>query len=464
MGSRFRDPCDSLLPVVGFVRLIGMGAAIVFATMCCTSAPAAPLANDSQEVTRLSSDSLSPELRKAYARFRARKISECLELLKEACANDPDLPPAQLILAQLYFNEKQISLARGALEQGVLEHPDYPDCYLTLADIARREGRVAEASLCYDHALKLVEKYEGDEQKKRKFEIRALTGQVNVMEARSQWDEVLVKLERLLELDPDNAPLMYRRGIAIFKTGAAKAAYEALKEASDKSDDLAPAAVTLGRLYEQDKNREKANEWMQFAAKEGRTDARTRREVARWLWETEQYKYARTHAEAAVQLDGKDDDAKLILGITLRYLSDYVESEKLLQQVYLQIPNSFDASNQLALVLIDQDDDQKHNRALALAQVNASRFPKTDRRYFLAHATLGWIQYRMRNIDDAERNVTISGGTQGITSDMAYFMACISSERENYEQAKSLLKRALETPGPFAYRDNAQKLYDRLKT
>ncbi len=454
------DRAVSTRAVLGFASVIA--ATCVLFTIACTTANAAPLAGNSREVAGLSNDSLSPELRKAYAKFRARKITECLELLKEACAKDPELPPAQLILAQLYFKENKISIGRGALEQGVMEHPEYPECYLTLADLAWSEGRVAEASLSYDHAMKLAEKFEGDESRKRRFKIRAISGQINVMETRKQWAEALKNLDLLLELDPENSQAMYRRGISMFKTGKAKAAYEALKAASDLSDDLSPPAVTLGRLYEQDENRPKANQWMQFAAKEGRTDARTRREVARWLWETEQYDEARTHAEAAVQLDGDDNDASLILGIVLRYLKDYVESEKVLEKVYLKTPSSFDASNQLALVLIDQNDEQKHNRALALAQVNASRFPKTDRKYFLAHATLGWIQYRMRNIDDAERNVRTSGGTSGITSDMAYFMAAISAEREKFEEAKSLLRRALDTPGPFAYRGNAQQLYDRL--
>ena len=331
--------------------------------MNCAAAIAAPLDGNSQEISQLSNESLSPELRKAYAKFRARKITECLDLLKEACAKDSSLPPAQLILAQLFFRAQKTSLGRGALEQGVLEHPDYPDCYLTLAEMAWKEGRVAEAGLCFNHALKLAEKYDGDEQQKRRFKIRALTGQANVLEARKQWNKALVKLDQLLELDPDDAKVMYRRGIATFKTGAAKAAYEVLKEAVAKSDDLVPAAVTLGRLYEQDGNREKANQWMKFAAKEGRTDPVARREVARWLWETEQYEEARKQAEAAVQLDGSDYDAKLILGIVLRYLKDYAASEKILQEVYLQTPDNFDASNQLALVLVDQNDDQKHRRA-----------------------------------------------------------------------------------------------------
>lgn len=423
---------------------------------------AAPLGGNAPEVTGLSKDSISPELRKAYARFRAREITDCLELLKEACEKDPNLPPAHLILAQLYFNVNQISLGRGALEQGVLEYPNYPDCYLTLADLAWNEGRVAEAGLGYDHSLKLSKKFDGDDNKKRRFTVRSLTGQVKVMERRKQWDQVLKKLDELLVISPDDPQVMHQRGIAIFKTGTPREAYEALKEAREKSDELPPAAVTLGRLYEQDENRDKANEWMDFAAKEGRTDAKTRAAVARWLWETEQYDKAKTHAEAAVQLDDDDNDAKLIQGIILRYLKDYAAAEKVLQEVYLRMPDSFDASNQMALVLIDQDDDRKHERALALAKVNASRFDESDRRFFLAHATLGWIQFQMKELDDAERNIRISGGTSGITSDMAYFMACISAEREKREEAKSLLKRALDTPGPFAYRDSAQALYDRL--
>lgn len=436
--------------------------ALATAGMGTSTISAAPLGNDSPEVTGLSNDSLSPELRRAYAKFRAREITDCLELLKEACEKDPSLPPAHLILAQLYFNVNQVALGRGALEQGVLEYPDYPDCYLTLADLAWREGRVAESALCYDHALELAKKYDGDESRKNRFIVRSLTGQVKVLERRQQWDRVLEKIEELLAVNPDDPQIMHQRGIAMFKTGTAKEAYEALKEAREKSDDLPPAAVTLGRLYEQAENREKANEWMIFAAKEGRLDAEIQAAVARWLWETEQYEEAKKHAEIAVQLDEDNDDAKLIQGIILRYLKEYAAAEKVLEQVYLRIPDSFDASNQMALVLIDQEDERKHARALALAQVNASRFEEGDRRYFLAHATLGWIQYQMKKIDEAERSVKISAGTSGITSDMAYFMACISVEREKQEEAKRLLKRALDTPGPFAYRESAQALYDRL--
>ncbi len=422
-----------------------------------------PLTIGEPDVTALSDNADSSALRLAYAKYRARDITACLELLRQAVEENPELPPAELILAQLHFQNKQLSLGRGAVEQAIVEHPEHPDCYLMLADLAFREGRVAEASLCYERALKLIEDFEAEPDLLKKLRLRALAGQINVYQGWKRWEEMLATIDSYLELDPENFDAVYRRGVALFKTGKAKEAFEVLQQAAELSDELLPAAITLGRLYQEEGNREKAIEWMTFAASRGSTDARVRREVARWMWETEQFADARTHAEAAVTLDPEDADAKLMLGIILRYLREYSAAEKQLEQAYLLAPGRFDASNQLALVLVDQDERRKQQRALELARVNAARFDQDDARYYTAHATLGWIQYRLQDLNNAERNVRISGGTKAITSDMAYFMACISSERERYEEAKSLLKRALDTPGPFAYRPEAQELFELLE-
>ena len=101
-------------------------------------------------------DAKSQEIADAVARFKDRDFDGALKLLKEAVKKNADLPPAQVILAQL-FSQANIPMGvRNALEQTVVESADDPEAYVIMGDIALRERQVTAASLLYAKAASLI--------------------------------------------------------------------------------------------------------------------------------------------------------------------------------------------------------------------------------------------------------------------------------------------------------------------
>src|SRR5205823_13922322 len=121
-------------------------------------------------------------------------------------------------------------------------------------------------------------------------------------------------------------------------------------------------------------------------------------------------------------------------------------------------PGDFFAANQLALVLADQAGQQQRSQAAQLAEVNARQYPKSAE----ALATLGYVYDRIGNVDDALKalQAAVSGGQA--SSDTAYYLALCLSEKDKGDDARKILKGALESKGLFIYRKEAQALHDKL--
>jgi Tfp pilus assembly protein PilF len=129
------------------------------------------------------------------------------------------------------------------------------------------------------------------------------------------------------------------------------------------------------------------------------------------------------------------------------------------ESAQMQSPKDFAAGNNLALALIEQKDDAKKRKALDLAENNVKLFPRTAD----AYSTYGWVLYRLVRTEEAEKalRTAVSGGTFG--AETAYYLARVLADRGREADAKKLLESALAASGPFAQRDEAQALLERLK-
>jgi tetratricopeptide (TPR) repeat protein len=112
----------------------------------------------------------------------------------------------------------------------------------------------------------------------------------------------------------------------------------------------------------------------------------------------------------------------------------------------------------LALVLAESKDPEKRKRALDLAKINAGLSPNNAE----TASTLGWVLYRLGYKNEAGQvldNVIKSGA---ISADSAYYVAYILDEQDRNKEALQILENALEQPQPFANRNNAETLRNKV--
>jgi tetratricopeptide (TPR) repeat protein len=216
----------------------------------------------------------------------------------------------------------------------------------------------------------------------------------------------------------------------------------------------------MARLFTREGNAAKAREWMEYAVKKDPENAGTLLAVGQLLFEAGQFEAAQEHLEKALELEPDSLNAKLLSGLVARFLGQTAKAEEYFQDAHLQSPRNFGAANQLALVLIEQDDEVKQRRAVELAQLNQSQYTNIPE----ASATLGWVYLKLNQIDAATKALTDAFKQSGqLGPDALFYLANLYEMQGQNANAKQMLQQAISRTTPFAHRKDAENMLTKLK-
>jgi tetratricopeptide (TPR) repeat protein len=288
---------------------------------------------------------------------------------------------------------------------------------------------------------------------------RILGGLASIDEIQENWADAKKQLEAWLKLEPNSTMALQRMANCLFHQKDPEGALQKLKEAAKIDPEVLTPEAILSQFYEQANDRPNAKKWMEAALKAAPKDLKTHLIAGQWALETNQLGDAETQAAAAMQIDPKSLDAKILSGVIALFKKDFATAERYFEAAHLQSPRNFAATNNLALVLIEPKDEAKKRRALEYSQSNVQQNPRSSE----AASTYGWVLYRMGRLDEAEKafQAAVAGGSVG--ADTAYYIARLSYDRGRETQAKQWLDIALKSSGPFAMRQDAQELLEKLK-
>ena len=127
------------------------------------------------------------------------------------------------------------------------------------------------------------------------------------------------------------------------------------------------------------------------------------------------------------------------------------------EKVFLEAPNDFAVKNNLALALVEQNEQRKKDRALDLAYSNYQN-NKDNGNALDAASTLSWIYFKLEKFDLASAAMdAVLKATNGNISnpDTATYLANILYHNDNGHngfkyQAKQLLDQIIKTNKPFS--------------
>jgi superkiller protein 3 len=391
----------------------------------------------------------------ALRKFSKKDYSGALERLENAKKTVPRLAPAEVMMAQLYYDSNQPTAAVGMLEKVIQRVPGDPEAYVMLAERAALEGRLTEADLLFQKAAQLVGAFADNPKRKQNLQIRALTGAAIIYETRGDWKAARTALESLIKLDPNPARAHERLGHALFEMGDQKAAFVEFQSAAESDKNVPPAELVMATLFKDQVNSEK---WLNFAIKKGGQDLRTQIAAGRFLLKANRLDEAKSHAEEAIKLDPESVDANVLCGLIARVMGDYATAQAALSKAHLMSPGNALVINNLALVLLELPEEENHLRALQFAELNMSKSPNNPE----IVATYGWVNYRLNRRLEAERVFATVFNSNRVNSDMLYYLANFSRDRGQTGEAVKLLKEAINTTEPFGYRKPAQALLAEL--
>ena len=129
----------------------------------------------------------SLDLTEAETEFKKGNFAGAVKALQEAGKKDPDQPPAQVLMSQMFLQAKMKPEIRKALEQAVTEAPTDPEAYMILGDIALGERHITEAQLLYQKANDLMGEFNKSTKRKAFLQPRILYGLAEVAISHKDW-------------------------------------------------------------------------------------------------------------------------------------------------------------------------------------------------------------------------------------------------------------------------------------
>jgi tetratricopeptide (TPR) repeat protein len=445
---------------------VGRAAALVLA-IAAAVVPAVPARAQVTAQTLIgkavSDDAQTKEINNAITRFRDRDIDGCRAVLERAKSNNAKLPPPGVMMSMLWLSVNQLQPARGELEDTVVKFPGDPEPYLMLGDLAFQERRITDAAVLFDKATGLTEAYTDNPKRKRDFEIRCNAGSAAVAEARKQWETAQKHLAKWLELDPDNASAHQRMGIVLFQIGKETEALTAFREAKKLDEKAVQPELALARLYDEARKKDTAKKLIEQAVKAAPQDPAVLLASAQWYLGQNDLETAKATADGALKIDPKSLEGRIVRGAIARVARDYKAAEQFFNEAHVQSPGNFAASNSLALVLIESDEKGSRQRALEMAEANVAMYRENSPQQINALTTLAWIYYKMGRREDAERILDQISRNNALTTDGAYYVARILSDRGEKDRARQILEEVLANEPMFATRPDAVDLLAKLK-
>ena len=402
------------------------------------------------------------EIDQAITRFKNNDREGALALLTNVVGAHPELPPAVILMGRMHRLSNQRQAEMSLLEQAARNFPEDPEAYVRFAEDAIVNRRITESEIVYGKAAGLIEAYDGNPKRKRSLRLRLFSGLGTIAEQRKDWAEAIEHFRAYLDENPDQDAVHQRLGAALFRSGQPQDGYAELKESHSLNPDRwSHPDIAMGLLYQEQQNAEEAKKHYERAISDDPDSLGTRLAVVRWLARQEDYGGAKEHLDHALTIDGTSLDALLLSGMISRLNGDDASAEDFFENAHLLYPRDFNAINQLAMVLLDQENDSgKQARALQYAQLNALLAQQQQRNTTDATVTLAWIYQRRGQTSAAEQLLQQVTGArnQNTRPDSVYFLARMFAERNNKEAAIRFLDSALGTKGLFLYREQAQAL------
>ncbi len=444
--------------VLKFCSVLVMLSAVVSGTVAHAQVTAQTLIGKA-----VSDDAANTEVTGAINRFRDRDIDGCRAILERVKSNNVKMPPPGVMMAMLWLSVNQLPPARTELEDTVVKFPKDPEPYLMMGDLAFQDRRVTDADVLFAKAKQLTADYTENARRKRDFDIRYNAGSAAVAEARKQWETAQTHLTEWLTLDPDNASAHQRMGIVLFQLADPKKALEQFSEAKKLDPKAVQPELAMARLYDDAKKKDIAKKLIEAAIVAAPKDPAVLLAAAQWYLGQNDLDRAKAIADDSIKLDGKSLEGKVVRGAIARVSRDYVTAEKFFNEAHVQSPGNFPASNSLALVLIESESKEMQQRALEMAEANAAMHGEKSSQQVNALTTLAWVYYKLGRREDAEKILSQITQNNALTTDGAYYVAKLLSDRGEKDRAKKILEEVLANEPMFATRPDATDLLSKLK-
>jgi tetratricopeptide (TPR) repeat protein len=422
-------------------------------------ASATTSADDDPELAELEAQA-NPLTLKAIDAYFDGDEDEAYALFKEVYDENPDSDPPGVLIAALHSRMGRFLEMRRSLEQSAEDYPSDPEAFLQLAGVDAQEGRFLETELLVERAERLIDEYlelhPDSTERVKYFKEEALATRAILAEKRGRYDAAAELTRQVIALNPENPQYYWNLGYLALKKKDYDAAESAFDEAAKRNSNLWSGWLQVLSALDRDDMVDEATARLETKTEE--IEDATKTELAqlarlylRWFKIEDALQIARKFEE---ENDVRNLDRWLLLGWLALYANNYVAAEKFFRNATIVDPSSFEASNGLALALLDQGNKEKLSQARAIAARNYRERPDS----LEAATTYGWCLFLSGNTREADSIFQPLFDSGSMSATVAYYLAEIANVRGNPELSENLLELALSQKANFPKRAAALEL------
>ncbi|MBQ7030374.1 MAG: tetratricopeptide repeat protein [Thermoguttaceae bacterium] len=399
-----------------------------------------------------------PEAEAAVDAYLAGNVELAYRLMKELYDANPDSDPPGVMLALLYSNNERFLEMRRELEKTAEDYPGDPEAFLQLAGIDVREGRYLEARLLLDRADELNAEYAARFPESTRIAYlreEALNVRALLAERRGRYDEAAELTQKVVDANPKNVQARWNLGYLAVKRNLLDDAEKTFDKAAELDERLWPGWLQVATTLDAEDRLDKAFERVQGQSALIETASRRERAQLARLY----LRWNKLDEAAALvgelEKEGKNDfDGWALRGWVALYAGGYAVAEDAFRRATFIDGTSFEASNGLALALLDQRNKEKLAQARAIAAKNYRAYPDSQD----AAATYAWTLFLSGAAREADAIFGPMLDSGEFSATVAYYLAEIANVREDKSLALTLLDLALRQKGNFPKRAAALEL------
>ena len=400
--------------------------------------------------------------------LRAGKVDEARKALDAAYSKNSDLPPPNVLLAQIMFQAGKPDAGSQALNEATRTHPKDPGAFIYLGDLALQKRELGVAESMWGKGIELCSSYSANNKRRARLLSRGYGGLALLKESAKEWDAAAGLLQKVLQNDGDNPAALTRLGRVQFmgakNEDQEKAAYETFKKAYDSAPETtARPEVNMGMLYGQKGSAKRAEYFMDLAIKRDGKNIKTLLSVTKWAMDAGKLDKAAANVSAASKIEPNSLEVLVYKGLIDRFKGNFAAAEQSFRAAHYRSPKHLGAMTQLALSLTAQEDEEKKKLGLAFADLCVRVYPDLKKSSGRESAVvLAWCLSRVGQSGPAAQAVARVLNQGSISADSAYYAAQIIFDAGQTNAAQKVLESALKNERAFPNRSKAEQLMNRI--
>ncbi len=379
------------------------------------------------------------------------KAEESLEILKTAATANPDMPPAKLLMAAMFFAGGNPQQGFVYLEQAAVDAPQFPLVYVAFARIAISQQRKTDARVLLEKSTSLLDSGNWSEAVKTHLTDSNLDASADLYLLANELPDARKTLETMLERKPDYSRAVLRLAEVAFKEEKIDQSLSLLKLYSTNEKDARAPELMLATFFQRTGKPEGAAKWILDAYDKHPEDIAVLTEYAAWRVNKEEFNEANLALAKIEQLAGKMPVATLLKGKMAFAQQAYELAESRFAELNKLEPTNVEIANLWAMSLAESSSSDKLAMALEKAMQNMEAQPQNP----FAATILGWVYFRQKNFEQANVWFSRAAQSNNLPPEAAYYFAKFLQHLGEKEKALELVDGALKAENLFLYRTSA---------